>query len=113
MANTYSTTYSQAVESEESLYDEIIVDRTVAGLIRTRVLIPTANIKLQLKVVHPVLTQTQKDDVITFYKNNRDLDFYFTWKANATQYLVRYTSVPNVTMLGGSFYKVDFTVAEV
>jgi hypothetical protein len=113
MASTYSTSYSQAVESEESLYDEIIVDRTVAGLIKTRVLIPTSNIKLQFKVVHPVLTQAQKDAVITFYKDNRDIDFYFTWKANNTQYLVRYTSVPIVSIIGGGFYKVEFTVAEV
>jgi hypothetical protein len=113
MANTYSTTYSQAVESEESIYDEIIVDRTVAGLPRTRVLIPVVNIKNVFKVVHPVLTLTQKNDVITFYKNNRDLDFYFTWKANSTQYLVRYTSVPAVTIIGGGFYKVEFTIAEV
>lgn len=113
MANTYSTTYSQAVESEESIYDEIIVDRSVAGVIRTRVLIPASNIKLQFKVVHPVLTQAQKDAIITFYRDNRDADFYFTWKANNTQYLVRYTSVPTVTMLGGNFYKVEFNVAEV
>lgn len=113
MANTYSSTYSQSVESEEMLYDEIIVDRTVAGGIKTRASIPVANVKKQFKVIHPVLTLAQKDDVITFYKNNRDQDFYFTWKANSTQYLVRYIGVPVIGIIGGGFYRVEFSIAEV
>lgn len=119
VGQSYPTTYAQSVESTEEIYDDIISDRTFAGVLKTRSLVPVGNIKKIFNVVHPALTLAQKQWILDYYKSNRDSTFAFQWKAEATGdseyavYTVKFTAPPKFTILGGTWWKAVVQLAEV
>lgn len=106
-------TYAQSIDSSEEIYDEIISDRTWAGALKTRTLIPTDNIKKNFNVIHPALTLEQRTWLIDFYKEYRDSVFTFTWKADNTAYYVKFVAPPKITIIGGHWWKAVVQLAEV
>ena len=63
---TYTTSWGQSTSSEEVVYDSLIVDRSVGGIMRVRSSVPLANIKKIFKICHNVLTLAEKNAVHTF-----------------------------------------------
>lgn len=116
---SYPTNYTQSVESSEDIYDDVIQDRTFAGIIKTRSLVPVTYIKKVFTVVHPALTLAQKQWLLDYYKTNRDSTFAFQWKAEATGddeyavYSVKFITQPKFTIIGGTWWKATVQLAEV
>lgn len=116
---SYPTTFAQSTESTEDIYDDIIQDRTFAGIIKTRSLVPVSYIKKVFTVVHPALTLAQKQWLLDYYKINRDSIFAFQWNAEATGdseyavYNVKFISQPKFVILGGTWWKATVQLAEV
>ncbi len=105
--------FAQSLESSEEIYDEILQDRTTAGKLKTRSLIPIDNIKRVFTVIHPAVSLADKTTIQDYYKVNRDTAFTFTWHADNTEYYVQFTSQPKYTILGGMFWRVETYLAEV
>jgi len=106
-------TYGQSIESTQEDYDDLQKDRTFAGILKTRSLVPVANIKKIFNVVHPYLTLTEKTALMSYYTTNRDATFSFTWKADNVAYNVKFTSIPKITIVGGNWWRGVVTLEEV
>jgi hypothetical protein len=110
---TYPTAGGQSTTSDELNYDNLIVDRSVGGIVRVRSTVPLANIKKVFIVIHSVLTLTEKTALETFYKTYRDSNLDLLWKADNLHYAVRFIDIPKYTMLGGLFWKAEVKLAEI
>lgn len=106
-------TYAQSIDSTEDVYDELISDRTTAGLLKTRSIVPSENIKRIFTVIHPSLTLVERTWLLDFYKKYRDSYFQFTWKADNETYWVQFTDRPKITIIGGNWWKATVSLAEV
>jgi hypothetical protein len=109
----YPTSYGQSSKSDETVFDNIITDRSVGGVIRRRSTVPRANIKKVFTVVHEVVSLTEKTAIQTFYETNRDSNIDLLWKPDALHYAVIFIDVPKYTMIGGLFWKAEVKFAEI
>lgn len=109
----YPTDWGVAVGSEEITYDNLTTDRSFGGVIRIRSSVPLANIKKTFKVVHSALTTTQKIALETFYKTYRDSVLDLLWTPDGLYYATKIVDVPKYTILGGSFWSAEVSMAEI
>jgi hypothetical protein len=111
------TILQQSVESGEELNEQLIVDRTYNGLIKTRSWYPNLGVNKSFNkiftIIHPVVNTDQKDWIIQFYKVNRLIPFKITWKADNRIYDVLFLEPPKITMLGGQWWKVGIKLAQI
>lgn len=109
----YTTTWGQSSESEELVYDNLTVDRSFGGIVRVRSSVPLANILKTFRIVHSVLTLAEKEALHTFYTTYRDSTLDFKWKADSYYYPTRFIEPPKYTMLGGTYWKAEVSLAEI
>jgi len=80
----------------------ISVDRAEDGTIRGRV--SYAETVYTMKLVHTLLTSTQRDTLMTFYDTNKALSWTFTYDSDT--YTLRFMGAPQHQHLSGGWWNV-------
>lgn len=106
-------TYGQSVESDETTLWGRQIDRATNGSVKSRSFYTGA--KKTFKVVHEFLTNTQKLAIESFYTDNQNESFEFTWIASGVTYPTCMFDAqdPTFKALQGGYWRVETYLVEV
>lgn len=105
--------YSQGLESRVTYDDGRLSDRSEGGTLKSRVLYPAR--KATYRVVHPYLTNAQRDTLLSFYDANTTAVVEFTWHGDTTPVAVqvKFLEVPVLTPHGGGRWRAEVRLGQV
>lgn len=95
---------NQSYESTVSPIDNNKVSTSADGTLRAKV--TYSETVFELNVVHPFLSTTDKDSIITFYNTNKNLNFTFNLASESQDYTCIFKSQPEVQKISSSFWNV-------
>lgn len=89
----------------------LITHRGVDGTLRGQAV---HDDKIDFNIVHEVLTDTERDTLVTFYNSNKDTVFNFTWPIDNVTYSCLFKSRPTFTSIGqGKYVNASVSFGEV
>ena len=102
--------HAPTLSSEQTLLDDLQIDRATNGAVRGRAMYTAP--KRSFSIVHEGLSATDKGTLVTFYNTNRKLQFDFTWVADSVLYYCYFTAPPKLKVLPGLLWNVTMTFTE-
>lgn len=111
MAAYPTFTYNPSQSSEETILDDLQLDRASNGTPKVRAMYTAP--KKMFTVVHEALTAAERSTLMTFYNTNRLLQVTFLWKADNVTYTCIFTGPPKSQIEPGLRWTVTTQLAQV
>ncbi len=104
-------TYKASLESDETLRDDLAVDRASNGAVRVRAFYSAPRRSFVLRL--GVLTAAEKATLETFYNTNRTATFSFVWDADGVSYTCVFAQAPKFKRLVGARWSAEVNLEQV